>query len=287
MTRADLSTASQLAGQLREAADASGDPALEMAGDAAQGIVTLSRGEVVPAHERLRRAAERAEAGDHGADPGAFVFQPVVFFQSYLGLAAAIMGDSGRARRLAGGALQCARLTGHPPDIGFGSLMDGWVAVLHDDATTARARGQEAGDVNRGRFADYFTLSEILVHWADVRDGVPISTSELEADVAHLGMASVRLECAIHWMMLADAFGRRNRPDRALTVIDSALAEVAVTGVQLYEAELHRLRGDMLAALGPDRVVEARAAFERAREVARAQGAQLFEHRAEAALSGM
>jgi hypothetical protein len=141
--------------------------------------------------------------------------------------------------------------------------------------------------VNRGRFADYFTLSEILVHWADVRDGVPISTSELEADVAHLGMASVRLECAIHWMMLADAFGRRDRPDRALTVIDSALAEVAVTGVQLYEAELHRLRGDMLAALGPDRVVEARAAFERAREVARAQGAQLFEHRAEAALSGM
>jgi predicted ATPase len=48
----------------------------------------------------------------------------------------------------------------------------------------------------------------------------------------------------------------------------------------MYEAELHRLRGETLLACSPSRRIEAQAALGTAVAVARQQGAELLERRA-------
>ena len=51
------------------------------------------------------------------------------------------------------------------------------------------------------------------------------------------------------------------------------------------EAELHRLKGELLMIEGPDNVVEAERSLRTAIEVARQQGARLFELRATVSLA--
>jgi hypothetical protein len=62
------------------------------------------------------------------------------------------------------------------------------------------------------------------------------------------------------------------------------LAEIAELGERFYEAELHRLRGEVLASLA---VGKAATEFERAVEIAREQGAHPLEQRARASLSAL
>jgi adenylate cyclase len=68
--------------------------------------------------------------------------------------------------------------------------------------------------------------------------------------------------------------------------VDEALAVACSTGERYYEAELHRLRGELLLAQGiGTAVAEAEICFERAIEVARRQSARSLELRATMSLS--
>ena len=57
------------------------------------------------------------------------------------------------------------------------------------------------------------------------------------------------------------------------------------TDQQMFAAEWHRLRGQILLARSAANLDEAQAAFDDAMEVARWQGAKLFESRARTALA--
>jgi predicted ATPase len=92
-----------------------------------------------------------------------------------------------------------------------------------------------------------------------------------------------------YWLaLLAECHARRGEREAALEVIERALLLADAGQERLWEAELHRLRGDVLLGAfaspgaAPDRPLrdEAAISFERALDVARAQGARLWELRA-------
>ena len=70
---------------------------------------------------------------------------------------------------------------------------------------------------------------------------------------------------------LAEAEARAGDPDRAITILDEALATVDRTGFRAFEAELHRARGELLIKRYPSDTGSAEEALKRALEVARAQ----------------
>jgi predicted ATPase len=70
----------------------------------------------------------------------------------------------------------------------------------------------------------------------------------------------------------------------ALTALDEAFATVQTFNERFVEAEVHRLRGELLGRT-KDRGAEAEACFRRALEVARGQGARSLELRAALGLS--
>ncbi|WP_257460037.1 protein kinase domain-containing protein [Archangium lipolyticum] len=78
--------------------------------------------------------------------------------------------------------------------------------------------------------------------------------------------------------LLAGLYLKLGQPREALELTTEGLERAKTSGEHFYEAELHRLRGEALRALGHE--PEARECFQRAVRLAREQGAATFERRA-------
>ena len=75
------------------------------------------------------------------------------------------------------------------------------------------------------------------------------------------------------------------RPTEAMPLLDGALGTVRRTGERWFEAELHRLRGEMLARTLPADHARAEASYRKAIEVAQRQSAKWWELRAAISLA--
>jgi predicted ATPase len=105
---------------------------------------------------------------------------------------------------------------------------------------------------------------------------------EIAAGVEVARRAGTRLFEPYSLALLAEAQGQAGRPSRGLELLDEALTIAGNHRELYYEAEMHRLRGDLLLRSDP---TAARQALERAAQVAHTQGARLFELRAAESLA--
>ncbi len=84
---------------------------------------------------------------------------------------------------------------------------------------------------------------------------------------------------------LAEAEARAGDRDRAVAILDEALATSDRTGHRAFEAELHRARGEILLQRDPANPAPAEEAFQTAIAVAKRQGTRSFELRAALSLA--
>jgi predicted ATPase len=78
---------------------------------------------------------------------------------------------------------------------------------------------------------------------------------------------------------------RQGQPEVGLQVLAEALALVGATEERWWEAELHRLKGELLLQLAIPEGLQAEACFQQALDVARSQQAKSLELRAAMSLS--
>jgi class 3 adenylate cyclase/tetratricopeptide (TPR) repeat protein len=109
---------------------------------------------------------------------------------------------------------------------------------------------------------------------ADIRRGVELLREQ-----------NVLLFDGLTKITLAEAEARGRDVDRALVILDEALATSERIGHRAFDAELHRARGEMLLKRSPADPAPAQAAFARAIEIAGAQGTRSFGLRAALALA--
>ena len=74
---------------------------------------------------------------------------------------------------------------------------------------------------------------------------------DMRCGVEQLREQNVLLFDGLLKIALAEAEARAGDPDRAIAILDEALATADRTGYRAFEAELHRLRGDMLLKHDP------------------------------------
>ena len=99
------------------------------------------------------------------------------------------------------------------------------------------------------------------------------------------GVELLREQNALHFdgllkIALAEAEARAGDEDRAIAILDEALATADRLGYRAFEAELHRARGEMLLKRDPANPAPAEEAFLAAIVVAKQQGTRSFELRA-------
>ena len=135
------------------------------------------------------------------------------------------------------------------------------------------------------------TAEHTLAHftqWAQIwRCWLAAEFAEARANVAPMreALSAIRVTGAQFWSpfymaLLADVHRRAGETDQALEVIGKALEHVEQTDERVYEAELHRLKGETLLSRSPSSIGDAEACFGRALSIARGQAARWCELRA-------
>jgi len=124
-----------------------------------------------------------------------------------------------------------------------------------------------------------FARGAIVARRGDPREGIEVMQAAVEKAE---GMSS-RLFRPVHLATLASAHARLRELDKALALADQALATAARTGERRADVALHRLRGELLLAVG--RCSEGAHELQLSLGVARSQGARAEQARTEEAIA--
>jgi predicted ATPase len=109
--------------------------------------------------------------------------------------------------------------------------------------------------------------------------------SSLADYVARASEMKANLAGPIFWSFLAQAHVRMGKAATGLDVIATALQEVERTSGRYVDAELHRLRGELLMISDPTNLEQAEGEFRHAVDIARRQEAKSLELRATTSLA--
>jgi predicted ATPase len=128
--------------------------------------------------------------------------------------------------------------------------------------------------------------------WANIlRGGAMAGQGRSEEGIAQMqeGLAASRsmgaeLARPRDLCVLAQACAETGRFGDALSALTEALSPADESEIRVYEAETHRLKGELLLTRDDSSITEAQSCFQRAIEIARMQSAKSLELRATTSL---
>jgi predicted ATPase len=175
-----------------------------------------------------------------------------------------------------------------PYGIAFAHDFAAWIHVRRGEAAEARARCDALLRIaSEQGFAFLRAEGAVFRGWARVQEGsVESGLEELHDGLAAQLATGARNGRASHLALLADACLRADRADEGLAAVGEGLEIVTATCERSYEAELHRLKGELLARRAPPADGGAvRDELRHALDVAHAQGSRSLELRAALSLA--
>ncbi len=154
------------------------------------------------------------------------------------------------------------------------------------DQATAKASAEEALALTTEYKAPYYRAwSAILVSYALACEQPGEATiTSLRESIAAFKASGARLRLPYYLGLLAEVCGRAGRADDGLAAVEEGMAASRAHNERWWDAELHRLRGELLLSGGAD-ADEAETAYSRAMEIARIQQARALELRAATSLA--
>jgi predicted ATPase len=206
---------------------------------------------------------------------------------SYQAMALWQLGYPDQALKRGNDALALAQRLSHPFSLAFAGFCFGAVRQFRREARAAlqHAESMIALSAEYG-FSDQFAFSTGLRGWAMAEQGRP------EEGVTQIleGLAASRAREAELWRphglcTLADVYRETGRVDDGLGALTEALAIADEQESRHCEAEINRLKGELLLTQDASTTAEAQNCFERAIEVARKQRAKSLELRATMSLA--
>jgi predicted ATPase len=110
--------------------------------------------------------------------------------------------------------------------------------------------------------------------------------ADIEASIIALEQTGTLIWMQFAKFLLAKALAKAGQPDRAIKIVDDIIAEISATSGRWYEAEVIRLRGDLVIETGGS-LEEAERSYEASIAVARKQGARLWQLRSTNSLAAL
>jgi predicted ATPase len=272
LVRGELQTARELGEQLL---------ALNQHAHDTLGTVLFFVGELTAALTHLEQGFALYDPQRHRSHAFRATQNPAAACLAYAALVLWLLGYPDRALQRMHQAVTMAQEPAHP--LSLAHALD-YAATLHQfrregQAAQACAEAAIALSAEQG-FAVYLAHGTVLRGWAlaeqgQAGEGIAQISSGLEA--WRTTGAEVQRP---YWLaLLSEADGHAGQADRGLTWLDEALTVVHKTEERWWEAELHRLKGELLLALTADNHPQAETCFHQALEVACRQQAKSLELR--------
>jgi len=169
------------------------------------------------------------------------------------------------------------------------ALVSAYLALLQQlraDEAVAREHAEKALALASKYQAPYYRAwAAILVSYAlALEQPNEERIGRLRGSISEFKASSARLRLPYYLSLFAQVCGKAGHAEKGLASIDEALSEARTHNERWWNAELHRLRGELLLAHGAD-ASDVEAALLRAIEIARSQQARSLELRATMSLA--
>lgn len=286
--RGDLITALELAEELFRLALAVDDPAFRLIAHDVLGDTLYWRGEFTRSLEHLERGIElyrfdehRALAHQHaGYDPG-------VACRSFSAYALWYLGYPDRAVRRNEEAIALAQELSQTFSMILAVEFGAVVRHLRRESSLAKAGAETDVALSTEQVNAYFLGCGMVEQgWAIAQEG------QVDEGLALIvrGMDGCRssgavLELPHCWASLADVYRGAGRIEEALEAVAKGLTQAQETSARFNEAELYRLKGELLLMGAGPGAEDAERCFRQAVEIARRQSAKSLELRAAMSLA--
>ena len=285
LQRGELHEARELGERLRNLTRSQDDPARLLLVQQALGQTLFFLGESISARTHLEQAIALYDSEQHHTLAFRYGQDSGVVCRGYLAWDLWLLGYPDQAVQKSHEALARAQERTHPFSLAFASC---FAAALHqfrrdaaavqECARTTMALASEQG------FPLYLALGTILWGWA-------FTAGEREAGILQMqqGLDMSRtvgnaLALPHFPTMLAEAYGAVGQAEEGLAVLEVAMAAVQKSQARFYEAEIYRLKGDLLLQHAVPETSQAVACFHHALNVAHSQQAKSLELRAATSL---
>jgi len=276
--RRDFGVARELSERVLVMAEQAKAPAMVAGAHYVLGVVLHGSGQFQAAREHLERSVGVFEACP-SRTYGTFFAQAA--FNTLPGNLVTL-GYLSTALSRADELLVAARRSSDPFFILTGLVMNGVFHLLLRDTRVAAERADEILSIaaEHEMPAYYLPWAIFFRGWAGAAaERGDERIAEMRESISNPAIGGT-FGSLIMLVTLAEMCGKNRRVEEALDLVTEGLATVVQTGVRLTEAELHRIKGELLG-----NVAEAERCLRTAIDVARRQDARLFELRATVSLA--
>ncbi len=286
LVRSQFKNSTEIGQQLLNLAEQQNDTDLLLEAHASHSMSIFYVGNFAAARLHCEKALEIYDLAKHHGHALVYGQDPAVGSLTFLVWTLWIQGYPDQALTKCGELLKHARQLGHNHTLAYALACSATLHQFCRNIETAKQLAEEGiAFSNTHGFPIWSLAANYTLGWAlsqsnDLESSVVLLRGATEA-WRTLGAQSTRP----HQLgLLADALGRSGRAEEGLSVLDQALAEVRTTNEEYYEAELHRLRGELLLRHAQRDEDAAEAAFMQSLDVARRQGAKSWELRSATSL---
>jgi class 3 adenylate cyclase/predicted ATPase len=244
-------------------------------------------GEYRESRDHLERAVALFQPGRDDDLAYRFGTDPGVAAMLYLALTLWPLGDIGRAISLLGHVE--ARIAGlaHIGTRAYGKWLVAMFELMRGDLWRAASNAAELAALTREHELMLWRARGVFLEGLAGAQSGPAGggLEDMRRGVELLREQNIVVFDGFVKIALAEAEARAVDFDRAVAVIDEALAACSRTGHRAFEAELHRVRGEMLLKRDPASPAPPEEALQTAIAVAKQQGTRSFGLRAALALA--
>jgi len=288
LVRTPLDTSRGLGEEMLAFAERAHDPDFILQAHNSLGAPLFHLGEFERALTHFEHGIALYHPERHRSHAYLYVQDPKVVCLARGSLALWCLGRPDKALEWAQEAIACARRLAHPFSEAFALSFGAVVLEFRREWRAAEKLAEAAIALSAQHGFPLFSIMGVLVRGGALSEQengdrghqmIAESASAAEA-------AGAQLFRSYGLGMLARAYGKAGRIKDACAVVTQALALTGSTGERFYEAELHRIFGEILLRDGaPENESRAEACFRRALDIAIDQRAQSWKLRAAVSLA--
>jgi predicted ATPase/DNA-binding winged helix-turn-helix (wHTH) protein len=286
LTRGYYRAGLALAERFRWHATTSVDPGDLLIGDRMTGVALHALGNQIEARRRIERMIDRYVSPANGSDKIRFQFDQRIAAHCYYCRILWLQGFSDQAKRVAASAVEDALAINRPSSVLYALHGACPVALLAGDLLAADGFVRTFIDLSIQHGMDSWNAvgrcfrGVLLIR----RDDIVAGLQEIRPALAVLPEAALHLNYVLFLAEVAQALGQVGEVAKGLLMIEEALAREE----GWYVAELMRVKGELLLRdSGDQSAISAEQYFGRAIEIAKRQGALMWELRSATSFAGL
>jgi len=287
--RAEHNAAREVADEFVRRARDQQEDSVTLVAHRVRGTGAFWRGEAAAARGDLERTLALYDPERHHPLAFLYVQDPRVAALSGLSWTLFALGYPEQARARSREAIEAALKLAHLNTLGYALLFASFFEQFRRAGREARDRAEALVELAiEQNFPHFLAAASTIRGWALLQSGeTDTGLAQLRQGLPAWQATGAGLYESYFLGLQAEALGRSGAVEEGLDLIAKALGRVEETGERWFEAELHRMKGELMLRLRKADPAAAEARFRQAASVARQQGAKLWELRATTCLAGL